>query len=131
MRTMRMLALALALSEAVVGCGGATSVSSRPTAQRGQAPGTAVAIEDFQFDPGSIEIERGMQVVWTNRDTILHTVTSGETAGAENKADGVFTGKLRHKGTTFAYRFSEPGTYTYFCSQHNVMNGTIDVKEAS
>jgi plastocyanin len=93
--------------------------------------GEAVTVKEFTFNPGTIQIAPGTQVVWTNEDTVQHTVTSGKTTGAENQTDGVFNGKLPNKGTTFTHTFDEPGVFTYFCSQHNVMNGTIEVEEAS
>jgi plastocyanin len=87
-----------------------------------------VVVKDFKFDPSALDVDAGTTVAWTSEDTVLHTVTSGDVSGAENEADGTFAGELAAKGSTFEHTFEDAGTYTYFCSQHNVMNGTVTVR---
>ena len=62
----------------------------------------------------------GTTVVWTNRDDIPHTVAA---------ADG---GPLRSApldtGDQFAFTFTQAGTFSYFCSIHPKMRGTIVVR---
>lgn len=86
-----------------------------------------VEIKEFAFSPKSIDVKVGTKVTWTNQDTVLHTVTTGSTDGPENHADGTFNKKLDGKGAKASFVFAQAGTYTYFCSQHNVMNGVIHV----
>lgn len=97
----------------------------------------AVAIEDFAFKPERIEIASGTTVTWTNRDAILHTVTSGigQEQGvpgvSENKAakpSGLFDQDMDGKGATFSFTFEEPGEFDYFCSIHPGMTAVVVVE---
>ena len=86
-----------------------------------------VAVEDFAFRPARITVPQGTTVRWRNDDAFRHTVTSGRTTGAENKADGRFDLDLPERGSTASFTFERSGTFTYFCRQHNAMDGTITV----
>lgn len=88
---------------------------------------TVVTIENFSFEPARVEIAAGTTIEWTNRDAFLHTVTSGKTSGPENEPDGRFDEELPDEGATASVTFDEPGTYTYYCRQHNAMDGTVVV----
>ena len=88
---------------------------------------SAIAIEDMLFvdaaqGTGSLTtIHAGETVRWTNADTASHTAT------AEDNSWG--TGTLK-TGQSFVRRFNTPGTYSYYCSYHPEMTGTIVVEEA-
>ncbi len=77
-----------------------------------------VAIEDFSFNPASVEIVTGDTVRWTNMDSTAHTV-KGPT----------FESKVLEKGNTYEFLFTEAGTYNYDCSIHPSMKGTVIVNE--
>jgi len=79
-----------------------------------------IAIRDFSFEPDSITIKAGTKVIWTNEDSVLHTVTS---------EDGIFDSGTLSKGETFSYIFEEAGIYKYTCSIHPSMKGEIIVTE--
>jgi plastocyanin len=83
----------------------------------------AVEIRTFQYREKVMEIPLGTRVVWTNRDQIEHTITSG----APDSTDGVFNAKLAGPGATFSYPFTKAGTYRYFCDRHHFMRGEIRV----
>ncbi|GLQ90385.1 cupredoxin domain-containing protein [Dyella flagellata] len=79
-----------------------------------------VAIQNFAFAPKTLSVPAGTRVVWTNRDDEPHVITSAGAMFASSKAlDG---------GDTYAVTFSKPGTYTYYCSIHPMMVGTIIVQ---
>jgi plastocyanin len=121
MTTKQLLAIAgatLALL-GLVACG---NNADRATAATG-----TVHVQDFKFRPGDIDVSVGTTVVWTNDDSFLHTVTSGDFSGAENKPDGLFDENLPKKGSTAEVTFDEAGSFTYFCKQHNVMNAAVTV----
>ncbi len=86
----------------------------------------SVAIADMAFvdaneGVGSVTtIHAGETVRWTNNDTASHTAT------AEDNSWG--TGTLK-TDQSFVRRFDTPGTYTYYCSYHPEMTGTIVVTE--
>jgi plastocyanin len=91
--------------------------------------GTAVAAPDgvdvqlFTFRPATQDVKAGVDVTWTNRDDIEHTVTSG----TPEARDGRFQSPLAGKGATATVRFKEPGVYPYFCERHPSMRGEIRV----
>ena len=77
-----------------------------------------VTIENFSFTPATLEIPVGTTVTFTNQDSVPHTATAD---------DGSFdTGNLDN-GASAEVTFDTPGTYTYVCSYHPNMTGTIVV----
>jgi plastocyanin len=94
----------------------AGAVSATP----GPDPGSIdVKIDNFTFTPQTITVPAGTAVRWTNRDDIPHTSVS---------EDKLFKSKVMDTDDQFAYTFSKPGTYKYFCSIHPKMTGTVVVK---
>ena len=87
-----------------------------------------VEIVEFAYAPKEVHIKAGETVRWVNKDEFLHTVTSGAVDGPENKADGMFDEDLDESGSEATVTFDLPGTYTYFCSQHNAMDGVVIVE---
>jgi amicyanin len=69
--------------------------------------------------PGTIEIEAGTTVEWTNNDPLAHTVTA---------ADRSFDSGQIGSGQTWRHTFTQPGTYDYTCTPHPFMKGTVVVK---
>lgn len=80
-----------------------------------------IEIKDFAFNPQTLTVKSGETVTWINRDEEPHTVVS--------------VGKQFKKSTaldtdqTFTITAAAPGTYTYFCSVHPKMTGTIVVEK--
>jgi plastocyanin len=97
------------------------------------AKGVGVSIVDKTFDPAKIEVQTGDTVTWTVTKAIgePHSVTAGKPGdtGAHLFDSGV--DKLKDNGSSFAFTFSQPGTYDYFCSVHpTVMTGQVVVTAA-
>jgi len=80
-----------------------------------------VHIDNFTFTPAQIEVHPGATVRWDNRDDIPHTVTD---AAAEKS----FHSAALDTGDSFAFTFTAPGIYRYFCALHPHMQGTVIVK---
>ena len=93
------------------GCGG--SKSSEPVAT------TEVAmVKSYRFEPGTIEIEAGRSVTWTNEDNFTHTV----------QVDGREDHKVE-RGKSVSIAFDKPGTYRYVCTLHSKdMEGEVIVR---
>ena len=89
---------------------------------QGHGP-ASVEIRTFQFGPATLQVPAGAEVVWSNRDAIAHTVTSG----TPDRPDGVFSGALADTTAEFRHRFDRAGTYPYFCERHHFMRGEIRV----
>lgn len=82
-------------------------------------------IKLFQFQPKSLAVKAGTTVEWVNGDDIEHSVTAG-TPGQESNA---FDSGLFKKNGHFAFTFSVPGTYAYFCKRHPSMKAEVTVTE--
>ncbi len=79
---------------------------------------TQVSIQNFSFQPASIQVTTGTTVTWTNQDTAPHTVTF------RSSAQG--SGTLQ-RSQSFSYTFTTPGTYDYYCAVHPYMVGRVIV----
>lgn len=80
---------------------------------------TKVSISNSAFSPATITIPAGTAVRFTNNDSTNHS------ASADDNSWG--TGTLG-AGKHFSRYFKEAGTYTYTCSYHPSMKGTIIVQ---
>jgi plastocyanin len=78
-----------------------------------------IEIKDFAFNPQTITVKSGEKITWTNRDEEPHTVVSVEKQFKKSSA--------LDTDQTFTITAGAPGTYTYFCSVHPKMTGTIVV----
>ena len=87
-----------------------------------QAADTEVKIHNFAFAPQRTTVKAGTTVTWINEDDIPHTVTSTTLA---------FKSKPLDSDDKYAFTFTSPGTYTYFCSLHPHMTGSIVVEAAT
>jgi plastocyanin len=140
---------AVAISAAVAGVSGAFSSSHRPghrataaavvattTTMPMNMPKTAaggggplrielhrrvvrVTIMNFAFVPARIEVSPGTRVVWTNRDSDPHTVTTDRPG---------FSSQALDTGQSYAEVVSRAGTVTYHCTIHPFMHGSVVVR---
>jgi plastocyanin len=81
-----------------------------------------IVIKDFHFDPQVLTVKSGEKITWTNRDEEPHTVVSVE---KQFKKSGPLD-----TDQEFTITAGAPGTYTYYCSVHPKMTGTIVVKKS-
>ena len=80
-----------------------------------------IEIKDFAFNPQTITVKSGEKITWINRDEEPHTVVS---VGKQfKKSTGLDTDE------TYTIVAGAPGTYSYFCSVHPKMTGTIVVQK--
>lgn len=80
------------------------------------------------FDPGEITVEKGTIIVWTNADSVIHTVTSG--AGFDDANYGsLFDSSNIKAEATFSLDTGklEGGEYVYFCTFHPNMVGKFTI----
>ena len=78
-----------------------------------------VQIKEFKFVPAVLTVPVGATVTWTNADEEAHTVTA---------TDRAYTSTGLEPKQTYSHRFTQPGTYTYFCALHPHMTATVVVK---
>ncbi len=82
----------------------------------------AVNIIDLDFSPKSVKVAKGATVTWTNTGQAPHTVT------AQDKG---WTSDMLKNGDTFSHTFGSVGTFTYICTFHPNMVGTVVVTDSS
>jgi plastocyanin len=102
-------------SSAAPGAASAAAPSTAPSAAAGAA---AVAIKDFAFNPATIQAKVGQSITWTNQDGTAHTVTLDDKS--------VDSGNIE-ANATYSHAFTQAGTFTYHCSIHQQMKGTVTV----
>lgn len=85
------------------------------------APNTG-SDSSLNYNPGTFKLVVGVNntVVFLNQDSVLHTVTA---------TDGSFDSGDIRPGTIFIHTFSA-GTYSFHCTYHSYMKGTITVKSS-
>jgi plastocyanin len=117
-------------------CGGSPSAMSMPAGSgssdamsmpsgggSGPASGAAVhtdtvAITNLAFSPSAITVAAGATVTWTNEDGIQHDVYA-PSLGLKSA--------VLNQNESYTHTFSKPGTYSYICSIHPFMHGTVVV----
>ena len=114
-KTVRILLAIGSLSLSSLTFGQAEKEASTNSAKPNQ-----IVIKDFHFNPQTITVKSGEKVTWINRDEEPHTVVSGERQF--KKSSPLDTDQ------EFTITVGAPGTYTYFCSVHPKMTGTIVVE---
>jgi plastocyanin len=119
-------AIAVMCGGAALWASGAFSGTARPPAAAAQmeaspaAPSPQVNIANFAFTPEVLTVPVETEVVWMNRDTIQHTVTSDDQTS--------FASSLLGSSDTFSHHFGEPGTFPYHCSVHPFMTAKVVVQ---
>jgi plastocyanin len=95
----------------------AAAAATEPAATDG--PVVHAAMRNLAFVPARLEIAAGTTVEWTNHDPLAHSVTAD---------DGSFDSGLIQSGATWRHTFTTPGTYSWHCTPHPFMKGTVVVK---
>jgi plastocyanin len=80
-----------------------------------------IEIKDFAFSPQTITVKSGEKITWINRDEEPHTIVSVEKQFKKSSA--------LDTDQEFTITAGAPGTYTYYCSVHPKMTGTIVVEK--
>jgi plastocyanin len=99
------------------------AVSAARPAARSASDAASVSIKDSEFEPQQITVKMGTTVTWKNEGKMAHTV---------NADDGSFESPTLGAGKTFSQKFTEAGTYRYYCAFHggkdgDGMSGTVVV----
>jgi plastocyanin len=79
----------------------------------------ASGLTSAAFTPNPDTIAVGDAVVWTNNDSTAHATTAD---------DGSWNSAAIEPGAAFSRTFTTAGTYTYHCSIHPGMIGTVTVR---
>ena len=79
-----------------------------------------IEIKNFDYSQKELRIKAGDIVIWTNKDSTRHTITSD--SGDELDSE------LLAVGETYSQTFNQPGTFSYHCTPHPYMKGKIIVE---
>ncbi|MDC0638462.1 cupredoxin domain-containing protein [Nitrosopumilus sp.] len=86
-------------------------------------------VETGCYTPSVLTIKSGTIVTMTNTDTTgVHTFTSGTVDGFTPIPDGMFDSEVLMPGDAYERKFSQKGTYDYYCMLHTWMTGKIIVE---
>jgi plastocyanin len=119
--------LAAVLAISIAGCGDDSGTDPDGGGGGGGGGGTRVATTSVtvqgtnSFDPANIQVSPGATVTWTwAANAGAHDVTFPSTAIADSGA--------RSSGAFSTAMPTAPGTYTYSCTLHPGMNGSVLVQ---
>ena len=94
-----------------------TAASTSQTAD--VPPVRTIVIENLQFNPQVLVVKAGERITWVNKDLFPHTAT------ADAKT---FDSKSIAPNAAWTWVARKPGTYTYSCTFHPTMKGTVTVQ---
>lgn len=103
----RGLALAAALAMLATGNGALAQAPSR----------YVVTMADMSYGPLPGALKVGDTIVWTNRDTVPHTVTA---------RDHSFDLRIA-PGKSAPMTLQKPGSFAFYCTYHTMMRGKLTV----
>jgi plastocyanin len=110
----------VAISLSIGGGGGSsTPPASSAGSSSSSSHSTKITIHNYMFSPMNDTVAPGSTISVTNTDGVAHTLTA--TNGAFN------TGNIGPNQTKTFKAPTKPGTYSYICSIHQYMTGTIKV----
>ena len=93
------------------------AATTDPTAS---ATATTIKIDNFSFLPPSTTVPVGATITWVNADDVPHKIVSSDGKFAASPAIDT--------NDQYAFRFTRPGRYEYFCALHPKMTGVIVVQ---
>jgi plastocyanin len=97
----------------------ATVEATPVTVSRASASASkAVSIINFAYSPAALTVNTGDSVTWTNKDKAPE--------GHDVTGDGLDSG-LMNQGDTYSFTFNSAGSYSYICTIHPSMTGTVEV----
>ncbi|MEO7713744.1 MAG: cupredoxin family copper-binding protein [Gemmatimonadaceae bacterium] len=79
----------------------------------------SVEMRAFQYQPASLTVQFGDTVTWINDDLVPHTATAG--------AKRFDSGSVDARGS-WRYVAERKGTFSYECTFHPMMKGTLIVR---
>ena len=104
------------------GCSSSPPPATPATPSAAAGGGNTITIKNFAFTPQTLTVKTGTVVTWVNNDGVTHTIASD--AGSP----GAFSSDPLSPGASSTFTFSQPGTYSYHCSIHPSMTGTVIVQ---
>lgn len=82
-----------------------------------------VSISNYSYSPSKLTIKKGQSVKWTNYDSVKHDVMP------DNQTSVFAASELLAKNESYTTTFDTVGLFSYHCTPHPYMKGTIEVTE--
>jgi plastocyanin len=123
-----LLAAGVMLATALTACGGSSSggghdMGSSPDTVATATSGTpVVTIQNFQFSPATLVINKGMTVRFVQQDSVPHNVVGS------GPSEFIKSPQLNKKGDSYTVTFSKTGSFDYICTIHPRMVGKVIVQ---
>lgn len=95
------------------------TVSTPSLQQTPSVSDNTIRIKSLVFDPADITVPVGSTVRWVNQDSVPHRIQFSDTK---------FSPVLLASGQSGSQKFDRPGVFTYMCSIHPEMYGSVTVK---
>jgi plastocyanin len=102
------------------GTGGGTGNATGSASVAMQSTDDGYGYQTFTFSPSAVTITKGGTVTWNNTGSTVHNVTF-TTAGAPSSIGNFSSGSNSRT-------FPTAGTYSYQCTNHAGMSGTVTVQ---
>jgi len=121
----------LAVAAFITGCGSSSNSSPStpsPTPTPSPAPTSSATVNiptnartlgASAYVPNPVTVSQGAVVMWSNSDSTTHDVVA---------YGGAFDSGRMNQNGTFSFTFAQKGTFTYHCSIHPTMIGTVVVQ---
>lgn len=87
----------------------------------------STTLADKSYSPNPTEISKGDTIRFVNKDTVLHTATSGDSSTAI--PSGVFDSGFLGPNRAAEVTINEVGEFPYYCQAHPTMVGLVRVSE--
>ncbi len=78
-----------------------------------------INVQNLAYQTPQITVAPGTTIIWVNADPVQHTVTAD---------DGTWGSELIDPQAEWSRTFTEAGTFTYHCTPHPFMKGTVVVR---
>ena len=111
-------ALAVLSALALTGCSGTDGAAAAGDTE----PDVTITVTDMSYEPAEVKIHPGDTVEWVFDDGGIPHDVSGE-----GDLEGVLQSELLSTGS-YTYTFDEAGTFSYHCTPHPMMVGTVVVE---
>ena len=95
-----------------------TTTTGAPQPAQNQSGTATLTIQNFAFNPPTMNVTVGTKTTVTNKDGFDHTWTSDNNTWDSGHISS---------GQSYTFAFAQAGTYTYHCAIHNYMVGVVNV----
>ena len=117
----RLLAIVMALTVTAAACGGDGYSSDGPTGTPGGSTGSTssnITVRNNFFDPAATTVAVGTTVNWSwAQGAVDHNVTFADGVRSATQSSG-----------SYSRTFSAAGTFSYQCTIHPGMNGSVTIR---